>query len=253
LLCNIITKRKKRAFQIRIVLRNRASLIWPAIFTFFAGAILISLGVWQLHRLAWKENLIAEIEARAHAAPQPLPAVADWPRLRPEDYEYRHVVAEGTFENGKEVLVFRSAKEPGYHVLTPLRLKSGGYVIVNRGFVPIDHKEQSTRRVGQIEGETKITGLLRRPEPRNFFTPADDPAAGQYFTSDPDAIARHFSLVPAAPFTIDADSTPVPGGWPRGGTTVLKLPNNHLSYALTWFGLALALLGVFVVFAWQRR
>jgi surfeit locus 1 family protein len=232
--------------------------VWPAVFTCVAAAILVSLGVWQLHRLAWKEGLIAEIETRANAAPQPLPPVAEWPKLRPQEYEYRHIAADGTFENGKEALVFRASggaagKEPGYFVLTPLRLASGGTVIVNRGFVPMDRKEQGSRLAGLIQGETKITGLMRQPEARNFFTPADDPAAGNYFTRDPDLIAKHFGLAPAAPFTIDADNIPVPGGWPRGGATERNLPNNHFSYALTWFGLVLALIGVFGAFAWQSR
>jgi len=201
----------------RIMPRHRASLVWPCVFTCAAAAILVSLGVWQLHRLAWKEGLIPEIETRANGAPQPFPPVAEWPKLRPEDCEYRHVAAEGTFENGKEALVFRASggaagKQPGYLVLTPLRLTSGGYVIVNRGFVPFDRKEQSTRLAGLIQGETKITGLMRQPEARNFFTPADDLAAGTYFTREPDLIAKHFGLAPAAPFGIDADDTPVSGG-----------------------------------------
>lgn len=100
-----------------------------------------------------------------------------------------------------------ASKQPGYLVLTPLRLTSGAYVIVNRGFVPFDRKEQSTRLAGLIQGETKITGLMRQPEARNFFTPADDLAAGTYFTRDPDLIAKHFGLAPAAPFGIDADDT----------------------------------------------
>jgi surfeit locus 1 family protein len=95
--------------------------------------------------------LIPEIETRANGAPQPLPPVAEWPKLRPEDCEYRHVAAEGTFENGKEALVFRASggaagKQPGYLVLTPLRLTSGGYVIVNRGFVPFDRKDLCASR-----------------------------------------------------------------------------------------------------------
>lgn len=235
------------------MLRIKARLIWPAIFTLVGCAILISLGVWQLRRLAWKENLIAEIEARANVASQPVPGAGEWQKLRPEDYEYRHVLAHGTFENDKEALLFHSGKEPGFHVLTPLRLRSGGYIIVNRGFVPVDRKEQSSRRAGLIRGETVVTGLMRQPEARNLFTPPDNPAAGEYFTSDPVAIAKHFGLTSAAPFTIDADAAPISGGWPRGGTTALKLPNNHLSYALTWFGLALALLGVFAAYAWQNR
>ncbi|MCI0467765.1 MAG: SURF1 family protein [Beijerinckiaceae bacterium] len=230
-----------------------ARLIWFAILTVSAVAILISLGAWQLRRSAWKQELIAAIALRAHAAPQPLPPIRDWPALLPADYEYRRVVAEGIFDHAKEALILRAGKEPGYHVLTPLALKSGGYVIVNRGFVPLDHAQQSSRSGGLIQGETAVRGLMRKPEARNFFTPAGNPAAGQFFTSDPDLIARHFGLVPAAPFTIDSEATPLPGGWPRGGTTVLNLPNNHYPYALTWFGLALAAIAVFAVFAWQNR
>jgi surfeit locus 1 family protein len=194
--------------------RFRASLIWPAIITCVAAAILVSLGVWQLHRLAWKEGLIAEIETRANAAPQPLPPVAEWPKLRPQDYEYRHVAVTGTFEHGEEALVFRTSggaagQQTWLPCLTPLRLKSGGTVIVNRGFVPLDRKGQSSRLPGQIQGETEVTGLMREPEARNFFTLADDPAAGLYFTRDPGLIAKHFDSATAAPFSIDADFTPV--------------------------------------------
>jgi len=238
--------------------RNRATLFWPAALTCIAAAILVSLGVWQLHRLAWKEGLIAAMETRANAVPEPLPPVAEWPKLRPEDYEYRHVAATGIFEHAEEVLVFRASggaagQEPGYHVLTPLRLTSGGTIIVNRGFVLLNRKEQGTRLAGQIQGEIEITGLMRQPEARNFFTPADDPAAGNYFTRDPGLIAKHFGLAGAAPFSIDADASQNPGGWPKGGTTERNLPNNHFSYALTWFGLAMALIGVFAALAWQKR
>ncbi len=245
------------------VARNRTNLfrsrvLWPAIFTCLGCALLISLGVWQLHRLAWKEGLMAQIEARAKAAPTALPEPGEWARLDPQSYEYRHVELDGVLENDKEALVFRPSggalREPGYVVLTPLKLASGAYVIVNRGFAPQTPKEPSARRAGQIEGPTHIVGLMRQPESRNFFTPPDNPDAGQYFTRDPALIAAHFGLAPAAPFSVDADaaSTP-PGGWPRGGATELSFPNNHLSYALTWFGLALALIGVFIAFAWQKR
>ncbi|MCI0599970.1 MAG: SURF1 family protein [Beijerinckiaceae bacterium] len=229
------------------------SLIWPATFTVFAVTVLISLGVWQLHRSVWKQKLIAEIESRAHTTPRPLPEIEDWPKLRPYDYEYRHVEATGVFDHAKEALVLRAGKEPGYHVLTPLHLKSGGYVVVNRGFVPLSREKPAARPAGQIQGEAAVTGLMRQPEARNPFTPIDNPAAGRFFTSDPELIARHFGLMPAAPFTIDADPVPLPGGWPRGGTAVLVLPNNHFDYALTWFSLALAATGVFAVIAWQNR
>ncbi len=236
--------------------RPLAGLAWPFAFACAGCAILAGLGVWQLERLAWKTGLIAQIEARAKAPPQPLPAMAEWPGLRPEDYEYRHVEFDGAFENDKEALIFRGSggprREPGYLVLTPLHLSSGGYVIVNRGYVPAEFKAPAARLAGEIEGQTHVAGLMRRPEPRNLFTPPDDPAAGQYFTRDPALIAAHWSLAQAAPFSIDADPAPVPGGWPQGGASELAFPNNHLSYALTWFGLALALAGVFAAYAWRE-
>ena len=221
--------------------------------------ILIGLGVWQVQRLAWKTDLVRTIDDRVHAPVMPLPDEADWPGLRPADYAYRHVEITGTFDHGREVHVFRplgDAKGPfhgiGDLVLTPLHLPTGAIVIVNRGFVPMDRLLPETRLAGQVGGVVTITGLMREPESRNLFTPADDPARAQWFTRDPGAIATANGLERVAPFTIDADSSAVPGGLPQGGETVLDIPNNHLSYALTWFGLALGLGGVFVVFAARR-
>jgi surfeit locus 1 family protein len=101
-------------------------------------------------------------------------------------------------------------------------------------------------------GEVTITGLMREAEPRNLFTPADQPDKNQWFTRDPRAIAAHFGLRRAAPFSVDADFSGDPGALPHGGTTVIAFPNNHLAYALTWFGLAAALAGVFGTWAWPR-
>ncbi|MGP0057932.1 MAG: SURF1 family protein [Beijerinckiaceae bacterium] len=231
-------------------------LLWPAVFTLVVGAMLVSLGVWQLHRLAWKEALIAEIAARADAAPVPLPPEALWPLLEPENYGYRHVEVTGYYEHDKEALVFRAGGPngmgPGYLVLTPLRLDTGAHVIVNRGFVAQDRKDPAQRAAGQIEGEIHVRGLMRPPEPRDFFTPADSPEKGTYFTRDPALIAAHFGLVRPAPFSLDADDLAVPGGWPKGGATVRIMPNNHLGYAITWFGLAAALVGVFVALVVRR-
>lgn len=228
-------------------------LIGPGLATLVATAILVCLGVWQLHRLTWKEGIIAAIEARSTAAPQPLPPVSAWSGLRPEDYDYRRVEASGHFENAQESYIFHSVEGgAGYYVMTPLRLDRGGIVIVNRGFVPDSLKDPARRAAGQPAGPVHVVGLMRPPEARNLFTPADDPAHGLYFTRDPAAIAARLKLADVAPFTIDADTTPNPGGWPRGGVTQLAVPNNHLSYALTWFGLALGLIGVFVSFAWRR-
>lgn len=223
-------------------------------------AISLGLGLWQLQRRATKQALIAAIAARATAAPVALPDPSEWPRLSPLDYEYRHVALEGQFAHDKEVLVFRPTgggatrlKEPGYDVLTPVRTLSGAYVIVNRGFVPQSLLDSVSLVEPAGTGVIRITGLMRAPESRNLFTPSDDLARGRAFTRDPAAIATHFGLEPAAPFSIDADASADPLGWPRGGTTELRIPDNHLSYALTWFGLAATGAAVFCTYAWTQR
>jgi surfeit locus 1 family protein len=229
-------------------------LVWPALVALAGIAVLISLGVWQLHRLAWKEALIARIEARSKAPPAPLPPAREWATLRPADYEYRHIVLSGRFE-GRQALVFRGSgaeagEGPGYLLLAPLILTDGSAVVVNRGFVPGGPKEAAAHV--PPPAEVTITGLMRAPEPRNLFTPADQPDRDLWFTQDPGAIAVYYGLSRAARFTVDADYSGDPKALPRGGTTVIAFPNNHLGYALTWFGLAAALAGVFGAWAWSR-
>ena len=238
--------------------RPGRALLWPTVVALIALALLVGLGVWQLHRLDWKLGLIATIEARTTAPPVPVPPEAEWAGLSPADYAYRHVAVRGAFEHDEEVRLFRPLEEARgpYHglgdlVLTPLRLPSGAVIIVNRGFVPEDRTDPSTRAAGQVRGDVTVTGLMREPEARNPFTPADDPRARRWFTRDPASIAAALGLDRAAPFSIDADASNVPGGLPQGGETVLSLPNNHLSYALTWFGLGGGLLLVYAAYAWR--
>ncbi|TAL78395.1 MAG: SURF1 family protein [Beijerinckiaceae bacterium] len=230
-------------------------LLWPTLFTVVSVAILASLGIWQLHRLAWKEGLLAEIAARADAPVVAPPTIAEWPKLKTIDYDYRHVVLNGRFFYDDTVLVFTPSGPqetgPGYLVLTPLRLDSGAYIIVNRGFVPSALASEFRHKKGPA-GEVHVTGLMRPPQGRNAFTPADHPNKGDYFTRDPVVIGRHFQLSPVAPFTVDVDATPGSNGWPRGGTTERDLPNNHFNYALTWFGIAMGLLGVFTSFVFRK-
>jgi surfeit locus 1 family protein len=238
------------------VIRSVRALIAPAVATLVGVALLVALGNWQLRRLAWKEALIAAVETRSHAPPVDAPAEADWPRLDPADYEYRHVRLSGAFERDKQVLVFRALADPrghyggqGYLVLTPLRRADGSIVLIDRGFVPEANKAAADD-IG--DGETSVVGLMRASEARNWFTPADDPAKGQWFTRDIAAIARAEGLTRVAPFIVDADAGPDANALPEGGETILAFPNNHLSYALTWYGLAVALIGVFAAFAVSR-
>jgi surfeit locus 1 family protein len=234
------------------------SLIVPGLAALLALAILIGLGVWQLQRKVWKDGLIAQIEARAYGEPGSIVPEANWGAWRPDQDEFRRVRVSGTFQHSFETPVYglapgqRGAPAQGYYLMTPLTLQDGAIVMVNRGFVPTELRDPASRPQSRPPGEAIVTGLVRAPETRNAFTPTDDPARGTWFARDPQAIAKAHGLERVAPFYVEADATPNPGGWPKGGQTRLELPNNHLQYAFTWFGIALTLIGVFGTFAWRR-
>lgn len=240
--------------------RGRAGLVVAAVAIAGAFGVLVGLGVWQLERLAWKEGLIAKVEARIHEPAVPAPAEEDWARVNFTDDEYRHVTVSGRFDHRDEVQVYalidrtpEGGGGPGYWVVTPLVTAEGAAVLVNRGFVPVELRDPARRAEGQVEGPVTVTGLLRLPEDSGLFTPQNDPAKDSWFTRDPFAIGEAKGLLRVAPFLVDADATPNPGGWPLGGQTRITFPNRHLEYALTWFGLAAALAGVAAALMLRRR
>lgn len=195
------------------------------------------LGAWQTHRLAWKQHLIARVEARIAAPETAAPQAADWAKFSPERDEYRKVTVTGQFDHGAETLVQAvTERGAGYWVMTPLLSMDGTYLI-NRGFVPKDHSDPETRRAGQTAGPVTVTGLIRLTEPGGGFLRANAPAQGRWYSRDVAAISAHLGLE-TAPFFLDADATPNAGGYPIGGMTVVAFRNAHLSYALTWFCLA---------------
>jgi surfeit locus 1 family protein len=226
-----------------------------------ALAMLISLGVWQLERLQWKEGLIAEIEARSTGAPITIAEALAIAR-QGRDPDYYRVRVEGRFHHDKERYLFAQSLAdgtPGWHVITPLETTGGDMVLVDRGFVPDVLKEASLRASGQVEGVVTVTGIVRSPEIQGSFVPDNEPEANRWFWRDLGAMARSMfpeGTVEMAPFFLDAEKSDVPGGWPEGGQTRLELPNNHLQYAITWFLLALCLLVIYAVYVrglYRRR
>jgi surfeit locus 1 family protein len=207
-------------------------------------AALVALGTWQVHRLSWKLDLIARTDARVRAPAEPPPGPADWAAVTAEADAYRHVVVRGRFLNDRETLVQAVTDwGAGFWVLTPLRTDAGFTVLVNRGFVPPDRQAEASRPAGQIADETMVTGLLRMTEPKGGFLRSNDPGEGRWYSRDVAAIAAARGIGPVAPYFIDADATPNPGGFPVGGLTVVAFPNNHLVYAFTWYTLAAMLAG----------
>lgn len=221
-----------------------------------ALAVLVSLGTWQVKRLHWKEDLLAAIEQRSQADPVDVSAIKAALGAG-EPIDYRAARASGRFLNDRERHFFATFEgQSGFYVYTPLELDDGRLLFVNRGFVPYDRKEPSTRPQSLVEGVQTITGLARArlEEKPSFMVPENDEAANIFYWKDLDRMAASTGLAAdkVLPFFLDADSTPVPGGLPRGGVTVIDLPNSHLQYAITWYGLALALLGV-ALFGWFKR
>jgi len=226
----------------------RARSPWLAVLSLAGIVILIGLGVWQVERRAWKLALIDRVEHRIHAAPSPLPPPSAWPAVTAAGDEYRHVTVTGRFLNDRETFTQAVTEAGGgYWVLTPLQTTDGTIVLVNRGFVPPERRAQATRRDAIVTGIVEVTGLLRMTEPKGGFLRTNDPAHDRWFSRDVTAIAAARGLHDVAPFFIDADAAPNADLFPIGGLTVVRFPNNHLIYALTWFGLALMLTGQLLV------
>lgn len=214
-----------------------------------------ALGIWQVERLSWKLDLIARVNPRIHATPIAPPDRRQWASVNAGDHEYLHVRATGTFDYGKDALVQATTElGPGFWVMTPLTLADGSTILINRGFVPNDRKKPEDRRQGDIVGPVTVTGLLRLTEPKGAFLRSNDPTSDRWFSRDVVAISARHGIANAAPYFIDADATPNPGGLPVGGLTVVRFPNSHLVYAITWFAMALMTAGAgFYVWRLEKR
>jgi surfeit locus 1 family protein len=229
------------------------------VFAVVGVAILVGLGIWQLDRKVWKENLIATVTAQLARAPEDLPPRERWPQLAPDGNEYTRVKFPAEFLEGQEALVYTAGSAfrpdvqgPGYWVFSPARLAGGSIVLVDRGFVPADRSDPASRAQGVPHGIIDIVGVMRWPEAGGMFTPADDPKTNVWYLRDPQAIAAAKKWDTAAPFYIEQEAPVPPGGLPKPGKLSVSLPDNHLQYAITWFGLALGLSGVYVVWLAQR-
>ncbi|MEJ0012214.1 MAG: SURF1 family cytochrome oxidase biogenesis protein [Bauldia sp.] len=201
-----------------------------------ACAILIGLGVWQVERLAWKENLIAQVSARMTAAPVAAPGPVSWPTLDIDALEYQPVTVSGKFDNAHEAHVIYTLTSPkgpvggvGYEVMTPLTTDAGWTVYVNRGFVPNEKRDPATRAAGQIEGETAVTGFCAaRPT-----APGSCPATTSPRTNGSRAIPR-CSPPPRRSRRrrrISSTRTTIRlcrAVFRKAGETIVDFPNSHL-------------------------
>jgi len=212
-----------------------------------AFAVLVSLGAWQLQRLAWKEALIAAAALRPSEDAVAAPGPDAWADFTIDDWNYRRVELTGAFgpDTARAWIVLGEPNGPlggeGHFLINPFRTGSGFTVLVNRGFAPRD-----ATATPPPPGFVTVEGLIRRDDPPAFITPAPDLETGVFFTRDIAGIADALGVSgPLAPYSVDlvAAETPPPRV-PHAGQSRIRLPHNHLQYALTWYGLAAALLNL---------
>nr|WP_321458227.1 SURF1 family protein [uncultured Cohaesibacter sp.] len=229
-----------------------------------ALVILVSLGNWQIRRLAWKEQLIADVTSRVSSEPVEAPGPERWATLSRETDAYRRVLVSGHFDHFREIHVWFALNNPqggplngpGYLIMTPFVTSDGWQVIVNRGFVPEQLKDPSTRPETLVEGDTTLTGLVRFDEPRNWLSPKADKKKNVWIVRQVQEMAAFLGMDAAktAPYWIDlVKGQGVPRGedaasLPQGGETRISFRNSHLQYALTWYGLAAVLVIIFLLF-----
>jgi len=228
------------------------------------AAFLVGLGVWQLERLGQKEALITAVDDRLTLSPTPLPPVGEWDSFDAEVFNFRPVSLTGSFVPANSVLVFTSMADtrgpyegPGFWVVTPFALETGGTVLVNRGFVPQGAGPQFLGPEGDAslpQGTVTLTGLARITEATNTFTPGPDLAKRVEYVRNIDrlAVMMDKGLAPFAPVYVDQDAG-VAGDLPQGGETVISFPNSHFQYAMTWFLLAAITLMMTGMWLWRQR
>ena len=225
-------------------------LLWPTFFALPALIILLALGTWQVQRLEWKNQLIHDFETRATADPIELPLGAIAPEM-----EFRRLSLTGEFDHDREIFLTGRTYEgnAGFHIVTPFRLTDGRIILINRGWVSESYRDPAKRGFTLVEGETNIAAILRFPGKKGYFVPENEPDNGFWFTLVPAQMVAHLGLGVAAESDIYAAAlrTSDKISLPIGAKTETNLRNSHLGYAITWYGIACALIGVYAVFHHQ--
>jgi surfeit locus 1 family protein len=232
---------------------RRGGLLVPSVVALAALVVLVGLGTWQIERKAWKESLISTLDRRLNDAPIALPPSTEWAGMTPENSEFTRVRVRVQFLKDSDALVYTSGsairddvKGTGYFVFSPALLADGQQVVINRGFVP-------RRTYPAPSGPQDIVGSIRWPETPSMFVADHDTAGEIWMVRDPAAMAKFKTWGTVAPFYIEQETPVPPGGLPHPAELKVQLRNEHLQYAITWYGLAAVLVVMFAVWAVKRR
>ncbi len=225
--------------------------LWPTLISVPALVLLLGLGTWQVQRLYWKTALIDRLESRMAAPAMDLPATLS----DPDAAEFRRGRVAGRFLHAREMYLLGTSPRgnAGFYVVTPLLRAEAPPVLVNRGWVPPERKHPARRQAGQPPGQVVVEGIVRKAQTPGWFTPDNEPDKNLWFTIDPAAMGRAAGLDRVAPVYLQAQAVEAPRGAPLGLPSELKLRNQHLQYAITWYALALALVVIYVLYHRQRQ
>jgi cytochrome oxidase assembly protein ShyY1 len=240
---------------------RRRSAAGLGLFTLAMAALLIGLGVWQLQRRVEKHALITALTERLAAAPQALPPPSQWSALTPAHDEFRRVRFSASYETRPDAMVYSAGSAvrndisgPGTWAFLPARLPTGETVVINTGFVQntMQDRAQQDRAVARLVTGAPVgmTGYLRFPETSGVLTPGQNAAARLWFVRDHHAMAKALGWGEVAPFYIDLESPAPQNGVPKPGPLEVHLNDDHLQYAITWFGLAAMVVVAFAI--WVR-
>jgi len=247
----LLAPRRRKKFHLSTLL---FLALCVSFFLVFSG-----LGIWQLQRLEWKTALIARVEARLDLSPILAPPPLEWEQVNAENYEYRPVTAMGHFVTGKDILVRAVTKYgTGYWLMQPLRQADNTHIFINRGFVPMNWRDeikrtQNQKNDNQIGNEVKITGFLRMSEGAGFYPRRNDPTRDRWYSRQLEAFATKTGLENIAPYFIDADARTDTDNPPIGGLTMVTFRNTHLTYAITWFVMAAGAFAAFTFLLTYNR
>jgi surfeit locus 1 family protein len=248
--------------------KRRRNVAGFGAFTLLMVALFVGLGLWQLQRRVEKHALIAALTERLAAPPRALPPPSQWNALKPASDEFHRVRFAATYAQFKDAMVYSSGSAvrgdvsgPGTWAFLPAWLPDGNTVVVNAGFVEntMQDREVEDRAVARLitREPVTLTGYIRFPEAAGMLTPAVNIARRLWFTRDHLAMAQTLGWdeggKPVAPFYIDLEQ-PVPAsGVPKPGPLEVHLKDDHMQYAITWFGLAIAVVMAFAVWLWGQR
>ncbi|MSP04666.1 MAG: SURF1 family protein [Acetobacteraceae bacterium] len=217
-------------------------LLVPGLMSLGLIGIMLCLGIWQLQRMAWKQDTLIRIDRAEGGPARPLGAVPT---------PFSKVSVQGILRNaqaayyGADIQITPAGPKMGARLIVPLDRAEGPPVLVDRGWVPIEQ----LRPISQPTGPVFVEGFVRPADTASWFSASDDPRARRFYTLDPQTIGAAVGIANVAPFVIVALGQRPPEVYPIPAQRMPRPPNDHLNYAVTWFGLAFILSVIFFMYA----